>query len=299
MNVDQYISSGVLELYALHALTPEEMRKVEDMVAQNPRVKDELDAIQQGLIKYAEAYAPDASEGLYDKILSRISELPKAEEPAQVIAPLIIPMNVEKTEIRAVEKEEKPISYIEPKVRSLNRGYWMAVAATVILLLISGSLNYYQYNQYNEVKGQLVAMQKEKDVVASNNNALKARFEETAAELNLYTDPHNKMVMMKGMPISPASEVMVMWNTKNNNVFVDVHRLPAPPDGMQYQLWAIDQFGKPVDAGLLTPLRDRGKTGMEQMNRKISNAIAFAITLEPKGGSVSPTIDKMYVKGGV
>jgi len=299
MNVDQYISSGVLELYALHALSPEEMRKVEDMVAQNQRIKDELDAIQQGLIKYAEAYAPDASEGLYDKILSRISELPKAEEPAQVIAPPIIPMNVEKAVIMPEKKEETPISYSEPKVRSMNTGYWMAVAASIILLLVSGSLNLYQYNQNNDIKGQLVAMQKEKDAIASNNNTLKARFDETASELNLYTDPHNKMVMMKGMPISPASEVMVMWNTKSNNVFVDVHRLPAPPDNMQYQLWAIDQYGKPVDAGLLTPLRERGKTGMEQMNKKIANAIAFAITLEPKGGSISPTIDKMYVKGGV
>jgi len=299
MNVDQYISSGVLELYALHALSPEEMRKVEDMVAQNPRVKGELDAIQQGLIKYAEAYAPEASEGLYDKIINRISELPKAEEPVPVIAPPVIPINIEKAASRVVEKEERSVTDSEPKIRSLNRGYWMAVAASIILLLISGSLNYYQYNQYNEVEGQLVAMQKEKDAVASNNNALKARFDETTAQLNLYTDPHNKMVMMKGMPISPASEVMVMWNTKSNNVFVDVHRLPAPPEGMQYQLWAIDQNGKPVDAGLLTPLRDRGKTGMEQMNRKITNAIAFAVTLEPKGGSVSPTIDKMYVKGGV
>ncbi len=300
MNVDQYISSGVLELYALHSLPPEEMRKVEDMVAQHPRIKDELEAIKEGLIKYAESYAPQPSEGLYDKIINSIHEFSRADEKVPLKAampqPQVIQLNTEKiTSGQTVDLDE----VIEKQTIKINRRPWFAAAAAVILLIVSASVNYYQYNQNNEIQSQLVALQQDKAAMASNNTVLQTKFDQTSSELKLYTDPHNKMVMMKGMPVSPASEVMVMWDTKNNDVYVDVHRLPTPPEGMQYQLWAIDKNGKPVDAGLLTPFKERRATGPEQMNKKIMGAVAFAITLEQKGGVASPTIERMYVKGGV
>ncbi len=295
MNVDQYISSGVLELYALHALPPDEMRKVEDMVAQHPRIKDELEAINEGLVKYAESYSPQPSEGLYDKILNKINDLPKTAEPTPIPAPQVIQLNTEKIEFGNVVELDQVLEKEGPRV---YRRPWLAVAA-VILLLVSVGFNYYQYNHSNDIESQLAALQQEKATMADNNSTLKTRYDQTASELKLYTDPHNKMVMMKGMPVSPASEVMVMWDTKNKDVYVDVHRLPTPPDGMQYQLWAIDKNGNPVDAGLLTPFKDRKGTGPEQMNKKIADAVAFAITLEQKGGAASPTIDRMYVKGGV
>ena len=318
MSADQYISSGFLELYAMQALSPEEMQQVEEMLAQYPRLKDELDSINQGLIKYAEVYAPEPDKDLYNKILGRVRNSPKNEEPTPVvIAPPVIPIQKEKEKEKKKEKpaieekakqrekaavadkKEEPVSFTENKVRKLNGGYWVAIAACIVLLLISVSINYYQYNQYNDAKDQFAALQKENETMAENNNSLKAQFDKTDAELKLYTDPNNKMVMMKGMPISPASEVMVMWNTQNNNVFVDVHRLPTPPEGMQYQLWAIDQYGKPTSAGLLTPYKERKQKGPEQMKSKVMEAAAFAITLEPKGGSASPTPKKMYVKGSV
>lgn len=281
MNVDQYISSGVLELYALHALPPDEMRKVEDMVAQHPRIKDELEAIKEGLVKYAESYAREPGEGLYDKIITRIHESSKVDESTPLKAPQVIQINTEKIPFgHTVSLEE----VIEKETVKMNRGPWYAVAAAVVLLIVSAVFNYYQYNQNNDIQSQLVAMQKEKQAVADNNTLLKTRFDQAANELKLFTDPHNKMVMMKGMPMSPASEVMVMWDTKNKDVYVDVHRLPAPPDGMQYQLWAIDKNGNPVDAGLLTPFKERKTTGPEQMQKKIMDAVAFAITLEQKGG---------------
>jgi len=292
MNVDQYISSGILELYAANALPPEEMREVAEMVEKHARVKEELDAILEGLKNYAAVYAPERSEALYDSIIEKINASPVQIAPPEVKPAPVIPLHKEPQ----AEKENKRVP--DYQRQSGSGRYMLMIAASVILLMVSIAANIYLYDKYVDTQDKLVAMENEKNAMANNANANKVKFEQTESQLKLFTDPHNKMVMMKGMPISPGSEVMVMWNTSNKEVYVDVHRLPPPPEGMQYQLWAIDTDGKPVDAGMLTPFKDRKDQGPEHL-KKIGNAVAFAITLEKRGGSPTPSIDKMYVKGEV
>ena len=99
---------------------------------------------------------------------------------------------------------------------------------------------------------------------------------------------------MKGTPLSAESSVFIHWNKKNSEVFVDVASLPAAPEGMQYQLWAIVD-GKPMDMGVF----DVTKEGDIQKMNSIAKASAFAVTLEKKGGSPTPSLEKMYVMGAV
>ena len=70
--------------------------------------------------------------------------------------------------------------------------------------------------------------------------------------------------------------------------------LPQPPTDKQYQLWAIVN-DQPVDLGVFD--LDSTRTGILQLEQ--GQPQAFAITLEPRGGSAQPTLDQMYVSGGV
>ncbi len=58
------------------------------------------------------------------------------------------------------------------------------------------------------------------------------------------------------------------------------------------QLWAIVE-GKPVDAGMIDAC-----SGLCKM-KNISNASAFAITLEKRGGSPTPNLEQLQVIGNV
>ena len=69
--------------------------------------------------------------------------------------------------------------------------------------------------------------------------------------------------------------------------------MPAAPQGMQYQLWAIVD-GKPVDAGVF----DVATSGLLKM-KTLDGAVAFAVTIEPRGGRPSPTLETMQVIGNV
>jgi anti-sigma-K factor RskA len=79
-----------------------------------------------------------------------------------------------------------------------------------------------------------------------------------------------------------------------NEVFIAVNNLNELIEEFDYQLWAIGDQG-PIGIGLVNE-------GMEmtlQQMRAVAQAGTFAITIEPKGGSESPTLDKLVVIGNV
>ena len=70
--------------------------------------------------------------------------------------------------------------------------------------------------------------------------------------------------------------------------------LPKTDKTHEYQLWALVD-GKPVSLGVFG---ENAKEAVQQMET-IEKAQAFAVTIEPIGGSVNPTMEKMVVMGGV
>ena len=69
-DLNTYLESGILELYVLGDLSSEEIREVENTIAQHPEVKAELEAIENALQAYAIFNAIQPSEAVRKKILS-------------------------------------------------------------------------------------------------------------------------------------------------------------------------------------------------------------------------------------
>ena len=74
MNIEEYISSGILEEYALGALSSEEMMEVEAMMAKYPEIKDELNNIELAFEDMAMATAQTPKRNLKSSILDLIEE---------------------------------------------------------------------------------------------------------------------------------------------------------------------------------------------------------------------------------
>ena len=112
------------------------------------------------------------------------------------------------------------------------------------------------------------------------------------AQVDLLKKPGMSSVELKGMEVAPDAKAMAYANTKTGEVYLEIMHLPAAPDGMQYQFWGIVD-SKPVSAGMIPLTGDT--TGIHPMT-KVVNASAYAISLEPMGGSQQPT-GKIYVMG--
>ena len=133
MELNDIISSGLLELYAAGLASQEEAAQVLQWARQYPEVADELAQIETSMSLYAQANAvlPDAS--VKAKIFERINESEKAK---------VVPL----TNIAAAS----PL-----KVVKISSAWKNAAAAAILLLIGSSVMNIVQYNNNTTVNKEL------------------------------------------------------------------------------------------------------------------------------------------------
>ena len=271
MNIEEYISSGILESYILGLASPEEAGILECVMKNSAEVRTALAEAQKTLEDLATAQAVTPPDDLEIKIWTKIQQ----EQTVDKIKPVIS------------EKPEHTIGEITREIYPSKAVNWQkyAIAASV-LFLVSILGNLFWINNISNNKKEIVQLQTEKK---SQDLALQTSREKLA----ILSNPNMLSVPLKGVEKYPDSKAMVYWDKGSKNVYLSAGNLPKAPEGMQYQLWAIVD-GKPVSAGIYSEDKD---TRIVLSN--IPKAQAFAITLEKQGGSAVPTMENMFVIGNI
>jgi anti-sigma-K factor RskA len=263
-----YIESGVLELYVLGDLTSGEKLGVELMLKKYPQLKSEILEIEESLQKYAEAHAMAAPESLRSRLLNSVNVSDATNET------LIVPVH-------------KNLSF-----------YKYSFAASVALLLLSLIAIINLHSQLKKANSQVAILNKANQKFSNHVNDIEEQLENTTQSLKIFQKPEQyKIVNLKGTSNAPTASLIVAFDPRKAEVMVDMGSLELPVnDGKhQYQLWAIVE-GKPVDLGVFDTRT--GTAGMVKM-KSVKKAQAFAVTLEPAGGSSSPTMDQMMAIGNI
>jgi hypothetical protein len=169
------------------------------------------------------------------------------------------------------------------------------MAASVALILSLGA-NALLYTRWKDASSDLVALQNDQARFATTTTVVQKELGALRQENEVLRSDEFRAVALAGTKTAPTAHAKVLFNPATHKVYVDVKSLPALPAGKQYQLWALDK-GKPVDAGMLTAATATGE-GIQQM-KDIASAQTFAMTVEPEGGSVSPTLSTMTVVGNI
>jgi anti-sigma-K factor RskA len=91
----------------------------------------------------------------------------------------------------------------------------------------------------------------------------------------------------------------VIFDREERRAYFISFDLPSLPDDQDYQLWHIGKAGA-VDGGVFR-VDQSGYSAIQVLNLSKSEGeiAAFAVTREPKGGSVNPTLTQMYLLGKV
>jgi anti-sigma-K factor RskA len=261
LNPQEYISSGILETYVLGLATEEEAKQVQEMMAAWPEVRIEVEAIEASLMEHAALQVNEPPAELRDRIITE----------ATGISPRIVNMNT-----------------VEHRTWSF---YKYAAAASIGLFIISAAMNFYLFRNLKDAQTEIAALNQEKEQIAAGFQAEKASYQNQLAAIS---SPESKTIVLKGTATSPSSQATVFWNKESHIVYIKINDLPAPPQGKQYQLWALAN-GKPIDAGVF----DMNDTSGMQKMKEIDDAQAFAVTLEVAGGSPAPTLTAMYLAGNL
>ncbi|MHA7288287.1 anti-sigma factor [Arthrobacter sp. MDT3-24] len=104
-------------------------------------------------------------------------------------------------------------------------------------------------------------------------------------------DPLNQVVRAgdvreASVPVSAGGTATVLISSSRDAVVVKMNGVPAPPAGKVYQMWLIPKDGSaPVSQGLM----DEAALSKPAVVKGIASAAALGITVEPVGGSATPT----------
>lgn len=199
-------------------------------------------------------------------------------------SPFLSAQNFEKIKSELEIKHRKIIELKSVK----NRYNYIGWAAAALFLLFIG----YQYHQQSILKNTNKELNE--TIVSSENENRKAN-----ELLNIIRDNNNTVVALAGQTVAPSATAKVYWNKETQKVYIDASGLPTPPEGKEYQVWSLKLKPTltPTSIGLLSEFNQNESKIFEVS--KTQDAEAFGITLEPKGGSKTPTMEQLYTLGSV
>lgn len=263
------LSSGraadLAELYALNAVDGAERAAIEEYLASAPAAERAAfdERVRQARETLATTFTAEEEppSGLLDRIMASLPAQDTAavagthsgQEPTAVPPVVARPVR-ETTELSVTDELGAARKRRDERRRPQGMRNWLVgIAAAAIIALGGVGVGAYVANQNDPLNQVLQAG----DVRQATVNVTGGG---TAT-----------------VSVSPSKDAIVV---KMNDV-------PAPPPGKVYQMWLIPKDGSaPVSQGLM----DAEALSKPAVVKGISSAAALGITVEPTGGSASPTM---------
>ena len=257
MDLKTYIESGILELYVLGQLSPEEVKEVEDMQVKHVEIQREIHEISISLEKYGQVNAIKAPSHIADRIFDNLPS---------------------KTVSSSVKTEDVPP----------NGGLtWNILTTLFALLSILGfSMYFILKTEHNRA---ILKHESDKKVCDSIVQQQQQQF----TIINQINDPNNKIIDMTPTAGYAGISIYLHYNKVNKKNFLQLVNLPQITSDQAFQLWSLKDGANPMP---LDVFADKNKIIEVAF---VDNTATYAITIEPKGGSKTPTLEKLIGTIGI
>lgn len=266
MNIEEYISSGILESYVLDQLSKVERTEVEKMANDHAEVREEIELIELSIESIAFRSSKKPADHIKNNILEKID------------------VDEKDTPVVSIDRNESSSPFLK-----------YAAAASIVVAIGSSILAFNYWNKWRGAESKLSDLVAQNQQFAENYNTVNQQLDNLESAVAILDNSAYTRVELNGTDNSPESKATVYWNKSTEDVYLSIKGLKQLSQDQQYQLWAIID-GKPVDAGIF----DLNSSGaLVQMKNTNPNAVAFAVTIEPRGGSEDPSLETMQVIGNV
>lgn len=166
---------------------------------------------------------------------------------------------------------------------------WLARAIMALLILLCLSF----YRSKVAADRQYAALSKEYRAFQHECSRQQVEQEKLLKIYAFLNHAQTQPIRLQGTSLAPEAEAIAYLNKGEEKVFINPTRLPAPPPGKTYQIWA-DVEGEMINMGLVD-----GHSRELQPVAYIEGTESLNITLEPEGGSEDPTVELLYVNSKV
>ncbi|MFD2933472.1 anti-sigma factor [Spirosoma flavum] len=263
MNVTEYIASGILESYVMGAVSDQERREVECLSSIYPDIRRELDQLSEVLESYALLHSVEPPASVKTKLLDQLDFGRPVQET------IVRPMPVDTTS--------------SPTFRVT----WIVAASMGLLLLL---FSFFLLSQLRTNQKTMASIRTDNSKMQTEVRQLRDQKTQTDQALAVLRQPGTRTLELRGNEKAPQGNMLVFWNSQTHQVAVQVQSLPPLPADKQYQLWSM-VGGKPVDAGVFDS--STAPDMVQRLNRSVNRADAFAVTVEKRGGSPTPTLSTL------
>jgi anti-sigma-K factor RskA len=261
MNIKEYIASGILELYVAGTLSEQENQEVYDAMQKHPEILQEVLNIETAIVKLTAATSPLDSFNSFQSIKSTLG----------------------------MDDATKVVSINKPK------NNWMSYSGWAAALIIGAGL-LWTLNQNKQLENNLTTAEIENTYLETQIEASKTSLANTKTLLDALRERDIISVPLDGQANFENSYAKVYWNKTNNTIYLDAQGLPEPPKGKVYQVWSLTLNPlAPTSLGTIDGFKTDDNKIFTITNTNASEA--FAITLEPEGGSKTPTMEQLYTLG--
>lgn len=170
-----------------------------------------------------------------------------------------------------------------PGSNGVNSFFMKAVIATLLSLciLLTGFFYWQKSKQVARLEHVLIA---QRDSCSQNSQQLTAQLH----LLQQLTFPDNKIIPFQATPGFASTDLYLHHNEVTKRNFIQVRNLPAITANQSYQLWSLkpDQAPAPLD------VFDVPANGLIEV-QFVDGTQTYAITIEPKGGRETPTLENL------
>ena len=289
MNLEQYIASGILEQYALGLLTEPEMRQVESMATQHPEVRAELDAIRESLVSYAAEHQKTPPVDLKQRVLNAVAGKPvlprETAKPTAAATP--------RTDTAAPRRTATKPTTATNKSGTGGLLGWGIAGLLALGLAALGFMWMNASNDRDRLQTELDAQNAALASTQSNCQTIESELNTVRAELNFWKNANSvPLTYIRGRSKEPLA--IVYWNNETESAQIKpTANLQDLPEGRVYQLWAA------VGSDLISLGTFTDDENTLQQAQYVANVEAFNVTVEPAGGSETPTLRTLFANAKV
>ncbi len=224
----------------------------------------------------------------YPEVKAEVESIEKAIVQLTAFAKKDNSYDFETIKNQLIDKEPKVIPISKPKTNWLQYSGWAAS-------LLIGSILIFTLSKNNQLKEQIAS---EKELLEAQIDSASTNLATAEKLIEIFRDKDIISVPLAGQTVSPTSYAKVYWDKKTNSIYLDAKGLPEPPKGKVYQVWSLKLSPlTPTSLGTLDSFTADNNKIFTITNANESEA--FGITLEPEGGSLSPTLEQLYTLGAV
>ena len=265
MDIKAYIESGILELYVAGVLSEKENTEVYELMLQHPEIFQEVLDIESSIVK----------------LTASVSQKSNSGNTFQAI----------KNQLGLNDNDTKVVSISKPKYN------WITYTGWAASILLAGGL-LWTLNQNNTLKSDIQVAETQQELLETQIENSKNSLEEANTLITVLRDDNITQIPLAGQGNFASTYAKVYWDKNSQRIFLDAQGLPEPPEGKVYQVWSLKLSPlTPTSLGTIDSFTTDANKIFEIENTNESEA--FGITLEPAGGSETPTMEQLYTLGVV